>query len=388
MRVLFMMPRWEDANGGWMRRMMDCIADDVVAIAVEDSHGDGLWGESVPVVSLSPPRREVRGLSRLCRAAGMALEKISPKGDAALRRAIARFSVTHVLCQYGTYAAKFMDLWRSTDVPLFIHFHGYDVTFDLRLPGQPDRRQFADTYLPSLRELQSRAVFIANSQFTRALLLDSCFAADRIAVKGFGVLVPEQRHLHTKRDGVQVLHLGRLVDFKSPDRTIRAFEIARARGMNGTLVMAGDGPLRVSCELLRLRSPYKAAIRILGSVGPQEAEALLSVSDIFTQHNVTGEVTRQSECFGVSIVEAMASGLPVVGTRSGAVPETVVDGETGILVEPGDDEAQADAFLRLAKDPDLRQQMGDAGRARVATVFSPQQEADGLRRIMRLPRTV
>ena len=78
----------------------------------------------------------------------------------------------------------------------------------------------------------------------------------------------------------------------------------------------------------------------------------------------------------------MANGLPVVGTRNGGVNETVVDGETGILVTPRDVEAQANAFLKLAHNPELRQQMGDAGRARVSAIFSPQQEADQLRKIM------
>jgi len=110
----------------------------------------------------------------------------------------------------------------------------------------------------------------------------------------------------------------------------------------------------------------------------------LSEADIFTQHNIQGEITRQSEAFGVSIIEAMAHGLPVVCTKHGGVIESVVDGETGFMCDPGDIEAQADAFLKLANNIELRQNMGDAGRKRVAEYFNPEQEALQLREIMNI----
>lgn len=149
--------------------------------------------------------------------------------------------------------------------------------------------------------------------------------------------------------------------------------------------MVGDGPLKTTCELLRLRSPYRDSITLLDSIPNEKAQQLYLESDIYTQHNITGEITGQAEGFGVSIVEAMASGLPFVGTKNGGVLETVIDGITGILVDPGDVESQADAFLDLAQNPALRQEMGEAGRKRVFDNFSPQQEVDQLRSILKLP---
>jgi glycosyltransferase involved in cell wall biosynthesis len=66
----------------------------------------------------------------------------------------------------------------------------------------------------------------------------------------------------------------------------------------------------------------------------------------------------------------MAAGLPVVATRAGALPEVVVDGETGILVDRGDTEGLAAAICKLLSDPHLRQQMGIAGRERVQRLFT------------------
>lgn len=72
----------------------------------------------------------------------------------------------------------------------------------------------------------------------------------------------------------------------------------------------------------------------------------------------------------MALLEAMAAGLPVVATGVGGSPEVVVDGVTGLLVPPGDAAALADALTRLAQDPDLRHEMGAAGKQRVEAQFS------------------
>jgi glycosyltransferase involved in cell wall biosynthesis len=76
------------------------------------------------------------------------------------------------------------------------------------------------------------------------------------------------------------------------------------------------------------------------------------------------------EPFGIPVIEAMAAGLPVVATRAGAIPEVVVDGESGILVERGDSEGLAAAICKLLSDPQMRERMGAAGRARVRRLFT------------------
>jgi glycosyltransferase involved in cell wall biosynthesis len=384
MGVLFMMPGWEDASEAWMQRMMQCIASDLVAIAVNHSRDRRIWGNRVPAISLQPTSSEIPLFSRAFGYLGLALGTNPPSADRILQDTVHRWPVTHILCQYGTLAAEFAAVWDKIDLPIYVHFHGYDATFDLRRSEAPDRRRFSDNYLHTIKALESRAIFITSSQFTKSLLVQAGISPDRVKVKYCGVPLADRPHNHEKRSGVQILHLGRLVDFKSPDRTIQAFELARSRGLDAHLTIAGDGPLRVTCELLRKRSSCPDRIRILGAVNSEKAEHLFSDADIFTQHNVVGELTGQAEGLGVSILEAMAAGVPVVGTRSGGVLETVVDGETGILVEPGDIDAQASAFLRLAEQPELRQAFGRAGRDRVAAQFSPELESRRLREIMQL----
>jgi glycosyltransferase involved in cell wall biosynthesis len=181
-----------------------------------------------------------------------------------------------------------------------------------------------------------------------------------------------------------VLYLGRLVDFKGPDVVIRAFELARRRGFGGRLIIAGDGPLRVTCELLRATSTSRDDIQMLGAVDAATGEALLQQADIFTAHNRPGPLTHQEEALGVSILEAMASGLPVISGRSGGVLETVLDGVTGILVPPGDVDAHAEAFIALGSDPERRASLGRAGWQRVAAHFSAESERVQIRQLVGL----
>ena len=379
-KVLFMMPCLTAPSEVWMQRMLKYLEKDIATILVRDGQGTRRWNGRVRVVELARPSafsatrflRRVRALST-----HKAREKV-------LRDEIRNQAITHVLCHFGDFALEFMDVWCEAQVPLFVHFHGYDATFDLRLHNQPNRPYFPETYRKGIKDLAGRATLIANSEFTKKLLVDEGISGADIPVKHLGVPIPPKAKAHLTSRGVRVLHLGRLVDFKSPDRTIKAFEIAKSRGLDGRLTIAGDGPLRVTCELLKLRSEWRDSIEILGPVTAQHAGELIAAADVFTQHNIKGEISRQSECLGVSVIEAMAAGLAVVGTRSGGVLETVVDGTTGVLVDPGDVEGQASALLHLSNDPDLRQRLGHAARIHVKQHFGEDREARALRLVMGL----
>ena len=382
--LLFMMPNYHAATEVWLWRMIALLEDHLKMIVVKDSAGATNWGNGVPVFSLRSQPAEVQGLSPLLKRFGLELSTSSKSGSAEILKQITRQKIDHILCQYGTFAVQNRELLQQSHLPLFIHYHGYDVFFDLFQAENPGKPAHPSNYLDELKQLEKKAVFITGSKFMKSKLVTAGFAEDNIHVKYYGVPVPEAQKSHKKTEEIQILHLGRLVDFKSPDRTIKAFEITRSRGLKANLVMVGNGPLKMTCELLRLRSAYKDSIRILDPVPPEQAQQLYLESDIYTQHNVTGELTNQAEGFGVSILEAMASGLPFVGTKSGGIVESVIDRETGILNEPGDIEAQADSFLELARNPNLRQKMGDAGRKRVAEHFSPEQEKNRLIQIMDL----
>ena len=299
-----------------------------------------------------------------------------------LARVVSQYRIDIVLAHFATTAVQFADVWEKLDAKLLIWCHGYDVTWDLRRADAPDLQVHDSTYKPRLKQLAVNAKFLANSNFTARKLAELGVARDSIQVNYLGApIVARPPHEVPDRDHrrLKVLYLGRLVDCKGPDMVIRAFEVARNNGFLGDLIVAGDGPLRITCELMRARSPYRDDITITGFVTPEEANRLRNEADIFTAHNQKGVVTGQEEALGISILEAMGAGLPVVTGRSGGVTETVIDGTTGFLISPGDIGGHADALMRLSRDPELRVSMGRAGWERVRTKFSMQEQTKRLK---------
>ncbi len=126
--------------------------------------------------------------------------------------------------------------------------------------------------------------------------------------------------------------------------------------------LVGAGPLRDACQQRAVELGIDHAIRWVGR-RPQEAlPRLMTGWDVVT-------IPSRKESFCVSALEAAAMQLPVVATRVGGLPETVVDGRTGLLVEPGSPAALGDAVLELLADPDRRRSMGVEGRRRAVEHF-------------------
>jgi len=134
------------------------------------------------------------------------------------------------------------------------------------------------------------------------------------------------------------------------------------------LVVVGDGPERQSLEKLTAELGIGHAVRFLGN--RYDAERLLPSFDAFA-------LSSYMEASPVSILEAMACGLPVVATRVGSVSESVIDGETGFLVESGATAAMAECLARILGDRDLARSLGRAGRQRVVRHGSLDAMVDG-----------
>jgi sugar transferase (PEP-CTERM/EpsH1 system associated) len=130
------------------------------------------------------------------------------------------------------------------------------------------------------------------------------------------------------------------------------------------LLLVGEGELRDDLET-RARSLGISGIVTFAGFRSDVAE-ILAACDVFVLPSLW-------EGMPNVVLEAMAVGLPVVATQVGGVPEIVLDGETGLLVPPGDSETLAQALIRLLRDPDLRSRMGRAGRRRVEQHFSANQ---------------
>ncbi len=284
-------------------------------------------------------------------------------------------SKIYVLCHYLTTAVLLRELWRESNVTCLTYCHGHDVTWDRKVESFPLIPAHGLSYKRNVRRIKDVIHAIANSEATRLKLRDFGFSEDRVFKRYLGVdLTDKSPRTESKPPPLRVLYLGRLVDFKGPRETIQAFSLAVAKGLDARLEMVGDGALRSECEDLVRRSGLQDRVAFHGAVSYATAMSFLKEADIFTAHNKRSRKTGQEEALGVSVLEAMAYGVPVVTGSSGGVVETVVDSVTGILFEPGDVAGHAEALLLLHTDPALRRKLGMNGRQRMEECFDVQKQ--------------
>lgn len=169
----------------------------------------------------------------------------------------------------------------------------------------------------------------------------------------------------SERD-VVLLHIGRFAPEKNHMLLIDAFELAVKEHPRMQLWLIGDGSLRPEVERIVTEKGLDKIVLFIGVV--PDPEEFLAKCDIFI-------LSSDWEGVPLTVLEAMAARKPVISTSVGGVSELVVDGVTGILVPPRDSQVLAQGILRLAKDPDLRQRMGEMAQKRALERFDIVQTA-------------
>jgi len=151
-----------------------------------------------------------------------------------------------------------------------------------------------------------------------------------------------------------ITHVSNFREVKRVKDVVRVFARVR-RTMPATLIMIGDGPERDDAEREARELGVAADVRFLGRI--DTVAPLLQQSDLFV-------LPTQSESFGLAALEAMACGVPVVGSRAGGLPEVIEDGVSGILEPPGSVEAMGRRASELLRDPERHRAMAESAAAR------------------------
>jgi glycosyltransferase involved in cell wall biosynthesis len=165
--------------------------------------------------------------------------------------------------------------------------------------------------------------------------------------------------------------VGRLAPSKAVDVAVRAVAEAIRAGADVELVVVGDGEQRPVVEAVAAECHVSDRVRMMGRVSDSELRLAVASADVLVS-------TSTYEGFGLTIVEAMAAGLPVIAVAVGGVVDIVVDGVTGHLVPAGDVAGIADRLARLAADPAAARAMGEAGRQRAEDRFTLDRLAAGV----------
>ena len=178
--------------------------------------------------------------------------------------------------------------------------------------------------------------------------------------------------LGVEGDTVVLGTVGRLDPVKDQMGLLDAYARLPERGASHRLVLVGDGPCRADLEARAAQPDLRGRVRILGERG--DVPRLLAGFDVFVLPSIAEGISN-------TVLEAMASGLPLVATRTGGNPELVEDGVTGRLVPVGDRAVLAAALADYVADPHLRARHGKAGRQRATEEFSLERMAEGHRRL-------
>lgn len=174
---------------------------------------------------------------------------------------------------------------------------------------------------------------------------------------------------------IALVSVGQLKEKKGLRHLVSAAAILREQGLRIECRIVGDGPLREDLNAQVSERSLGDQVMLVGARPHPEVVNLYRQSHIFVLPCVVAD---DGDRDGIpnAILEAMASGLAVVSTPVSGIPEVVRDGETGLLVPPGDADALAGAIRRLIEDADLRRRLGDAGRALVTREFDAERNVD------------
>lgn len=287
----------------------------------------------------------------------------------------------------GGFAAS---LAKALQIPLIVTFHGYDATCQPPADDpktSPSLLTFLwrrDEFFKALAWQRRRVPFqsatrvIAVSQFIRQSLIEMGCPPEKIVVHYTGVdLQLFQPDPTVVRERI-VLFVGRLVEKKGCGLLIEAMGQIQAQlssaEKNETvrLVIIGEGGLRSQLESqARALKTATAAFdyEFLGVLSPAQVRSWMNRAWLLCAPSLTAQ-SGDAEGLGMAILEAQAMGLPVVATRSGGIPEAVMDGQTGLLVPEQDVPALVQSIVSLLEDAALRDRLAAAGRSHVEKRFT------------------
>lgn len=262
-----------------------------------------------------------------------------------------------VHAHFGRGGALALPLARELDVPLVVHYHGGDATKDKHY-----RRGLVPTvYQRRLAAVQREAaLIICVSAFIRDQLLARGFPPEKLLVHRYGVEHDDADEIAAPAAGEPpyLLFAGRFVEKKGIPTLIEAMRRLAGEGRAVRLVLVGDGP---SAGALKQAAAGLTSVSFAGWLPNAELRRRMRGALAVCVPSVEA-AGGDAEGLPNVVLEAMASGAPVIATHHAGIGEAVIDGRTGLLVPPGDAAALTAALRRLLDDPDMARAMGAEAR--------------------------
>lgn len=271
-----------------------------------------------------------------------------------------------VLAEYGLTGVAVMDVCEEANIPLIVHFHGFDAYVNSVL------KENSTTY-QILFQKAAKIVVVSNDMLQQLRKLGAPDHKLKLNVCGVDI---KKFSLSTEKIAAPIfLFSGRFVNKKAPHLVILCFSKTLLKVPDARLIMIGDGGLGSTQELYNgCRQLVKGlgieyAVEFKGAMAHEDVAAVMKKSLVFIQHSVTTD-TGDSEGTPVSLLEACASGLAVIGTKHAGIVDVIIHGVTGFLVNEYDLENTAAYMIKLANNIPLAQSMGIKARQRILDEYS------------------
>lgn len=276
-----------------------------------------------------------------------------------------------VLANYGPMGVSVMDACRAAGILLVVHFHGFDAHHNATL------LKFRKLY-PRLFEFSAALIVVSGDMKSSLLALGA--DEKKVWFNPYAVDAGLFRQSNPAEADPVFIFVGRFAPKKNPLLLVRSFQKLVQEVPEARLILIGEGSLLEAARALAEELNIADSIEFAGRKSPSEVAAALGRARAFVQHSLTAP-DGDKEGTPNTILEASSSGLPVISTVHAGIKEAVVHGETGFLVEEGDWEEMARHMIRLAQNPLLAQQMGEAGRKHMLANYNSEKQAGTFKKI-------
>ncbi len=288
-----------------------------------------------------------------------------------IRRVLLRRDPDLMHVYFGNTGVHLLPLIERWDRPCVVSFHGMDV----------QRRETERGYEANLRKLLRLVpLVLVRSRSIAERLIELDCDPQKIRLNRAGIPLESFPYIVRNvpaEDAWTIVQACRLVPKKGLATALRAFARFAKSYPKSRFLIAGDGPLLRELEELVQQLELQKAVQFLGFLGQIELRQLYEKAHIFIHPS---ELPPDSNQEGVpnSMLEAMASGLPVVATRHGGIPEAVTEGVNGLLVSERDEKGLTESLLTMVQDPARWKAMGAAASETVAAEFAQPRQIESL----------
>jgi glycosyltransferase involved in cell wall biosynthesis len=288
----------------------------------------------------------------------------------ALKNSFKKEKIAVVLAEYGTVGARILPVCKELNLPLIVHFHGYDASvYDV-----------LEKYKNYKNVFEYATKIIAVSKAMEAQLLSIGCPKEKLVLNTYGPNNEFHKLTPTMEDELFV-GIGRFTDKKAPYYTILAFKEVVKEFPNAKLMIGGNGVLMNTCENLIKLYGLEKNIDLLGVITPETYRNYLLKARAFVQHSITAS-NGDMEGTPLAVLEASSAGIPVISTIHAGIPDVIIDGKTGLLVNEHDVTGMTKKMLMLLTNKKLAIEMGHAGKKNISEHFSMQKHINTLNELI------